>query len=125
MCMFSFWHQKADKLAPALGNPNFNPKNTTVETSPFGVLGYGRWTVCGESVRDALEWVREPWELVTGTDRSEKASTGDPLTYESAPYCGSSTDLSMLGNQQYDLVITDPPFGDNLYYADLSDFFYV
>lgn len=125
MCMFSFWHQKADKLAPALGNPNFNPKNTTVETSPFGVLGYGRWTVCGESVRDALEWVREPWELVTGTDRSEKASTGDPLTYESVPYCGSSTDLSMLGNQQYDLVITDPPFGDNLYYADLSDFFYV
>ena len=25
----------------------------------------------------------------------------------------------------YDLVITDPPFSDNLFYADLADFFYV
>lgn len=41
------------------------------------------------------------------------------------PYCGSSTDLSMLSNEQFDLVITDPPFGNNLFYADLSDFFYV
>ena len=24
-----------------------------------------------------------------------------------------------------DLVITDPPFGNNLFYADLADFFYV
>ena len=31
----------------------------------------------------------------------------------------------MLGNEQFDLVITDPPFGNNLFYADLSDFFYV
>ena len=51
--------------------------------------------------------------------------THDPLSSNTEQYCGSSTDLSMLGNQQFDLVITDPPFGDNLYYADLSDFFYV
>ena len=31
----------------------------------------------------------------------------------------------MLDNEQFDLVITDPPFGNNLFYADLSDFFYV
>ncbi|RLB66052.1 MAG: hypothetical protein DRH04_09865 [Deltaproteobacteria bacterium] len=31
----------------------------------------------------------------------------------------------MLGSKKFDLVITDPPFGNNLFYADLSDFFYV
>ena len=31
----------------------------------------------------------------------------------------------MLGHAQFDLVITDPPFGNNLFYADLADFFYV
>ena len=31
----------------------------------------------------------------------------------------------MLGNELFDLVITDPPFGNNLFYADLADFFYV
>jgi len=39
--------------------------------------------------------------------------------------CGSSTDLSIIGDEPFDLVITDPPFGDNLFYADLADFFYV
>ena len=24
----------------------------------------------------------------------------------------------------FDLVITDPPFGDNIFYSDLSNFFY-
>ncbi|MDZ7581746.1 MAG: hypothetical protein U5R30_14425 [Deltaproteobacteria bacterium] len=28
----------------------------------------------------------------------------------------------MLGNAQFDLAITDPPFGDNVNYADLADF---
>ena len=31
----------------------------------------------------------------------------------------------MLNGTPYDLVITDPPFGNNLFYADLADFFYV
>ena len=31
----------------------------------------------------------------------------------------------MLDGKLYDLVITDPPFGNNLFYADLADFFYV
>ena len=31
----------------------------------------------------------------------------------------------MLSNEQFDLVVTDPPFGNNLFYADLADFFYV
>lgn len=33
--------------------------------------------------------------------------------------------MTMLGDAQFDLVITDPPFGNNLFYADLADFFYV
>ena len=31
----------------------------------------------------------------------------------------------MIDNGDYDLVITDPPFGNNINYADLADFFYV
>ena len=37
----------------------------------------------------------------------------------------SSTDLSAIQDSMFDLVITDPPFGDNIQYAELSDFFYV
>lgn len=38
---------------------------------------------------------------------------------------GSSTDLSSTPDSSFDLVVTDPPFGDNIQYAELSDFFYV
>ena len=39
--------------------------------------------------------------------------------------CGSSTELSTLNRESYDLVITDPPFGGLLHYSELADFFYV
>jgi hypothetical protein len=37
--------------------------------------------------------------------------------------CHSSTDLAD-SSAPFDLVITDPPFGDNLYYSDLANFFH-
>ncbi len=129
MCMFSFWHQTYDKLAPFMSNANYNPKNQAVETNVFGTLGYGRWPSCQNTVIDALSWAKEPWELVIADDsvsaKSVKGILNDPVIPGNEPYCGSSTDLSIIGNDLFDLVITDPPFGDNLYYADLADFFYV
>jgi hypothetical protein len=38
---------------------------------------------------------------------------------------GSSTDLSQFADASIDLVITDPPFGEIMQYAELADFFYV
>ncbi|MEK7307030.1 MAG: helix-turn-helix domain-containing protein [Nitrospirota bacterium] len=38
--------------------------------------------------------------------------------------CGSSA-YTDLGNHSVDLVITDPPFFDNVHYSQLADFFYV
>ncbi len=37
---------------------------------------------------------------------------------------GSATELPF-GADEFDAVITDPPYYDNVSYADLSDFFYV
>ncbi len=129
MCMFSFWHQTYDKLAPFMSNANYNPKNLAVETNVFGKLGYGRWPSCQETVYNALVWAREPWELLVADDsiaaKSVKGALCDPVVPGSAPFCGTSTDLTQIGNGAFDLVITDPPFGNNLYYADCADFFYV
>ena len=38
---------------------------------------------------------------------------------------GTSTSLSSYSNSYFDAIITDPPYYDNVPYADLSDFFYV
>jgi len=36
-----------------------------------------------------------------------------------------STSLSKLGDEKFDLIVTDPPYRDDVPYAELSDFYYV
>jgi hypothetical protein len=129
MCMFSFWHRTYDKLAPSLSNANYHPKQLVVETNVYGRLGYGTWASCCDTIADGLRWCGNPWELVAAepgaTSKSEKVLPGDPvLPGQADAVCASSTALSRFGDGSFDLVITDPPFGNNLYYADLSEFFY-
>jgi len=130
MCMFSFWHQTYDKLAPALSNANFHPKQNVVETNVYGKIGYGKWTSCTATVIEALEWATKPWELAVDDSprsaQSIKVSPEDRVSITEAIYAGSSTELTRFPTEgDYDLAITDPPFGNNLFYADLADFFYV
>lgn len=124
MSMFSFYHQKNDQLAAALSNPNFHPKALVLETCVFHQIGSGKWGAYVENVLNALEWVKNPFEPLIGCGVAT-TPMDDPIVPGNEPQCGSSTDMTMLGSEQFDLVITDPPFGDNLFYADLSDFFYV
>lgn len=126
--MFAFWNIGADKMEPMFSNPNYNPKAFVIENGVFSKLGRGNWQSASAQCVEGLEWVKKPWELRRGADekaKSEKEYTEDPVIPGAFPYCGSSTDLSMLEQERFDLVITDPPFGNNLYYADLADFFYV
>lgn len=136
--MFSFWHIKLDKLAPALSNNNFHPKSNVIEVGVFPPMGYGPWLSTIEVLRKGAEWSAEPWEAVNAeslrrtypalggqiTGKSEKVRTGDPVLGADV-LCASSTDLHSLGDETVDLVITDPPFGDLLHYSELADFFYV
>lgn len=62
-------------------------------------------------------------KLVSG--KSSKAMPNDPVLPGTLVTCGSSTELKQYADQSYDLVITDPPFGGLLHYAELADFFYV
>ncbi|MFZ5787401.1 MAG: DUF1156 domain-containing protein [Acidobacteriota bacterium] len=137
--MFCFWDIGYDKLVPSLSNANFHPKSNLVENSVFPTLGRGNWDTCSTLLLTTSEWIASPWELVS-CDRlaasepnlagdlkgkSEKARPGDPVRNGAAVDCRSATELSTTSPGTYDLVVTDPPFGGNLHYSELSDFFYV
>ena len=138
-CVLSFWHIKADKLASALGNPNFHPKTTIVESSVFPHLGLGNWQSCAEAIEKAACWARNPTELVAQealttlaphlanevSSKSVKVETSDELLNGAILSCSSATELAAMSPESIDLVITDPPFGGLLHYSELSDFFYV
>ena len=141
--MFCLWNIQADKLEPHFSNNNYYPKNAPVENGVFSRLGRGNWASCAEGLIDGRDWISDPWELAA-TDylgsqnpslrtflsgKSEKARPGDPCMPDSVRLsCGSSTDLADLADYEsgsFDLVVTDPPFGNNVQYAELADFFHV
>jgi putative DNA methylase len=107
-CMFSFWHIKADKLAPSMSNNNYHPKSNVVEVGAFAPMGYGPWPSTIQPLMDSLAWASSPWELVTKTDlekrqfydsksvpgKSIKVLTGDPITGKHTLTCKSSTEWS-------------------------------
>lgn len=137
--MYCFWDIGYDKLVPHMSNNNFHPKNNLVENCVFPNLGRGNWRSCTETLFQSLEWAENPWELVRNEllknqqtsladslrGKSEKTFPGDSLTNHQVLESCSSTELDSLQNASYDLVITDPPFGGIMQYAELADFFYV
>lgn len=134
--MFCIWNIQADKLEPFLSKNNLQPPTRPIENSVFGALGRGNWLSCAEGLIETLEWRSNPWEVVArdalvpelaslvGKAKSVRVSTGDPVNTDVEIYCGSSTDLSQISSGSIDLVITDPPFGDIMQYAELSGVFY-
>lgn len=125
-CMFAFWHTAKDHFAPHFGNPNYSPKNNVVEVGLW-TRGYGCWTSTISSVIEGAQWARNPWEpmIVAGAaTKSEKIEIGDPVSSRATLLCKSSSELVEFDDRTLDLVITDPPFGDNIFYSDLSNFFH-
>jgi adenine-specific DNA methylase len=124
---FVFWNPQRDTPEPFFSNPNYAPKNEPIENCVFGTLGRGNWTSTIEGVEEGLEWCLSPWETAPPEFRSnevKKLLTGDPVRTGAQLFCQSSSDIQQISNCSIDLVITDPPFGDNIFYSDLSNFFY-
>ena len=110
----------------AISNADYNPKMLISEINAFASVGAGKWASCTSLIVEGVKWAKETWEIfIPDDDKSLRVNTNEPIVPGNDPYCASSTDLSTISNDPFDLVITDPPFGNNRYYADLADFFYV
>jgi len=146
--MFAFWNIQADKLEPHMSNNNYHPKNNVIENCVFANLGRGNWKSQYSNMGNTMDWSANPWETIHNgklsaisphladylSGKSEKTFCGDPLcgsellacmSASERLTCGSSTELQTIEAESYDAVITDPPFGGIMQYAELGEFFYV
>lgn len=138
-CLFSFYQEKYDKLIPHFSNNNYHHKSLLTEGTLFASMGAGTFETLKKWIIDGLCWQKKPWELISnemlsnnysnlavlGSGKSEKIQPNDPVLPGTQITCGSSTDLNQYEAETFDLVVTDPPFGGLLHYAELADFFYV
>lgn len=125
---FVFWNPQRDTPEPFFSNPNYAPKSQPIENCLFGTLGRGNWTSTVEGINEGLLWTRKPWEVAPPDYREEhdesRIALDDAVIPGATLLCCSSSDVPSLSDRSIDLVITDPPFGDNIFYSDLSNFFH-
>ena len=101
-CMLAIWETGMGRLAGALGRQALPMQWTFAETNPLAGAG-GDISGTAKSISEVLE------KLVLG-------NTGKVFQRN------ASSDIEM---DIMPLISTDPPYYDNIEYADLSDFFYV
>jgi putative DNA methylase len=125
---FVFWNPQRDTPEPFFSNSNYAPKSLPIENCVFAKLGRGNWTSTTEGVVEGLEWTRNPWDVAPPDHRLESSEPrvllDDAVLPGAQLICGSSSEIPQFEDRSVDLVVTDPPFGDNIFYSDLSNFFH-
>lgn len=125
--MFCFWDFGYNKLVPHMSNNNYHPKALVIENAVFSSHGRGTWISCLEGIEEGVEWEQEAWEYYfTGQEeKPAKLAVADAIHAPNLTMASCSSTELPIADGSVDLAITDPPFGDNVFYADLADFFYV
>ncbi len=124
------WHSNREVMVNTFDRHDFAFKWSYAEMAPLIVgLGYdwafGQVAKCIGELTDLIAPVNESGSY-SGPLFSASTATAQPSS--TAPVvisCGSGDSLAHLDAGTVDAVVMDPPYYDNVMYAELSDFFYV
>ena len=115
------WNVQLQGMRSVFDRHDYAFKWSYAEMSPLvGGVGYD-WTIeqTGKCIKELVELVR-PGEASNEVSLFE----GTPLPPVTVT-CTPGDRLDHVGPGSVDLVVMDPPYYDNVMYAELSDFFYV
>jgi adenine-specific DNA methylase len=116
------WITQREATANTFDSHNFAMRWTYAEMVT-SVKGIGSdWAIkqtakCIDELIDLVHGKEKDGKLFGALESSQRAST--------VVTCGPGGALSHIGDGCVDAVIMDPPYGANVMYAELSDFFYV
>lgn len=113
LCM---WHSTRGTVANAFNKHDFSLKWTFAEMIFTGPATGTAWGL--SQITDAYSGIAE---LVEPINRSFNATQQLPLTIIN----GTAAHIPQVPDNSVDLVCMDPPYYNNVMYAELSDFFYV
>ncbi len=108
-CIFTRWHTSHQTVAGKMDRHDYSFKATFAELAACGAGGGLEW---------AIDNVLEAYEHLCDLPR---AANVPPVTIT----LGSATSLPDLDDRSVTAVVVDPPYADNVQYAELADFFYV
>ncbi|MEV8589866.1 DNA methyltransferase [Streptomyces sp. NPDC051180] len=135
----SFKGEGTGAVRHMFSNHVLKPERTPLEAHPWGTpASSGAFSTLYQSrIIRAWEYKRHPHDIAPVNDSSERVfglsqplslAIGNHEAFEQGKVgayvdCGPSSSFE-LPDASVDLVITDPPFMDNVHYSELADFFH-
>ncbi len=138
LCAYAFGYKK---LTPLFGLHGFRKIVRPVENNVWGTeFGRGSFIKCFRKLLRAKKYSKRPYEfnysngmpkpIYTGETAESRIATRFPLLFSKpGPSTfilnSSSENLRKIPNKSVDLILTDPPYFDNIHYSEMSDFYHV
>ncbi|WP_080506848.1 DUF1156 domain-containing protein [Halorubrum distributum] len=104
---------------------SFDPPQRPAENNVWGLKhGTGTFHRKYELIKKSVEYAHAPTDrYVEDGETIETPEFDKPLGEDTTVVCDDVRNINE--ENEYDAVITDPPYYDNILYSELSDFFYV
>ena len=121
-CMMTAYAAKWRRLTPLFSIRAFRHVPRPVELNPWcDGTGRGTYPNAVRKLMRAAKFARLPREPIRcgGFQSVPSRGTLDPPSI----VCGTAQDLSFVADGTVDIVLTDPPYFDNIAYSELAEFF--
>ena len=135
--MFCRYQANAYKISNIFFNHAYVPITMPVENCVWGTaLGTGTFKKTLNKIIKGKEFSSNIYDIYATKEKSEKIFTGDTVLFHNAesinelttntPYLsvGDSCNLTHIKDNFVDIILTDPPYSDNVMYSELLDFFH-
>ena len=130
-CMYAAYAFGYRRISPLFSIHGYRHISRPVELNPWlDGIGRGTYPNALNKIRRAIEFSKAPTYLGRDCGRDWSAvrsrlaaPPGGAPTPRATIRTSSSADLSALADESVDLILTDPPYFDNLSYSELSDFY--
>jgi adenine-specific DNA methylase len=124
-CMLTTYTHARNSVEHIFKTNSFAPPAQTVDANVWGTeYGRGTFTSIWDMVMSGVEYAQSPTERYIEDGKTRKTGGFETPIGKSAEV--RQGDVRALDQtDEYDAVITDPPYYDNIIYSEVSDYFYV
>jgi len=122
---FSIYNLQGHKIEGIFKTNSFSPQNDFVENNVWGAeYGRGTFEKTWEKLLRGVEYASSPTErYIQNGETVETPPFNKPIGENTTVSQGDMRNID--SKNEFDAVITDPPYYDNVMYSELSNFFYV
>jgi len=123
--MMTYYNPGKNLIANIFNNNSFDPPQRPVENNIWGTkYGTGTFQKMWDMIEDGIEYAQGPYEKYLEEGDKRQTPPFDKPIGENVT--ATQRDMRLIdAENEYDAIITDPPYYKNIIYSEVSDYFYV